>query len=195
MAERGAEPITELLRELKSGNKQALDRLMPLVYEELHRLAGRYLRNERKDHTLQPTALVHEAYLRLIGQEQPDYQSRAHFYGVAAQVMRQILVDHARRFKAAKRGNGEARAPLTDAVGLTHEPAELIIALDEVLETLARRDERKAKLVEMRFFGGLTADESAETLGIPVHTVRRELRIAQAWLHRELDGALVAGKG
>ncbi len=185
-----ATEITVLLRDLKNGDKRALDRLIPRVYTELHRVASGYLRGERPGHTLQPTALVHEAYLRLVGQDQPDYQSRSHFYGVAAQVMRQILVDHARRANAAKRGGGALKVPVEEALELPAERAEVVIALDDALETLHQQDERKANLVELRYFGGLTAEESAELLGIPVHTVRRELRVAQAWLQRELDRSL-----
>jgi RNA polymerase sigma factor (TIGR02999 family) len=179
--------ITQLLHRLREGDKQTLDELIPLVYAELRRLAGGYLRGERQGHTLQPTALVHEAYLRLVGQDQPEYKSRSHFYGVAAHVMRQILVDHARRVKAAKRGNGIAKVPLREAMGLSLERADTVVALDDALEALRRFDERKAKLVEMRFFGGLTAEESGEVLEMPVSDVRREWRLAQAWLQREMD--------
>lgn len=181
--------ITILLGNLKNGDKQALDRLIPLVYAELHRIASGYLRGERPGHTLQPTALVHEAYLRLIGQHQPEYQNRSHFYGVAAQVMRQILVDYARRCKAAKRGRGAVKIPLDDALNVPEQRAEEIIALDDALEVLRQRDEYKARLVEMRFFGGLTAEESAAVLDIPVNKARGELRVAQAWLRRELHRA------
>ena len=186
----GAATITVLLQDLQAGDKRALDRLVPLVYSELHRIASGYLRGERHGHTLQPTALVHEAYLRLIGQNQPDYQNRAHFFGVAAQVMRQILVDHARRSKAAKRGGGGERVPLDEALELPSGRAAAVVALDDALEVLRKCDERKARLVELRFFGGLTAEESAELLDLPVQTVRRELRVAQAWLERELDRTL-----
>ena len=182
--------VTLLLRDLRNGDKQALDRLIPLVYGELRRIAGGYLRGERQEHTLQPTALVHEAYLRLVGQDQPEYQNRGHFFGVAAQVMRQILVDHARHCKAAKRGSGAPKVPLSEAVALTTERADVVVALDDALQALHERDERKAKLVEMRFFAGLTAEESAEVLELPVNMVRRELRVAQAWLQRELDRTL-----
>lgn len=182
--------VTVLLQELRNGEQGALDALIPLVYRELRKIADGYLRGERKGHTLQPTALVHEAYLRLIGQDQPDYRNRAHFYGVAAQVMRQILVDHARRFRAAKRGGGGPRVPLREAAGMAVERAEVVVQLDEALEQLCRNDELKAKLIEMRFFGGLTAEESAEVLDLPVASVRRHLRVAQAWLQRELDQSL-----
>lgn len=184
------ENVTILLQDLRRGDQSALDALIPLVYRELHKIAGGYLRGERKGHTLQPTALVHEAYLRLIGQDQPDYRNRSHFYGVAAQVMRQILVDHARRFRAAKRGGGGARVPLQEVAGLAVERADVVVHLDEAMDRLRRNDELKARLVEMRFFGGLTAEESAEVLDLPVATVRRHLRVAQAWLQRELDQSL-----
>jgi RNA polymerase sigma factor (TIGR02999 family) len=186
MAERAE--VTVLLRNLSNGDQSALDELIPLVYRELRRIADGYLRVERRAHTLQPTALVHEAYLRLVGQDQPDYQNRAHFYGVAAQVMRQILVDHSRRFRAAKRGGGAVKLRLDEVPELAVERAELVVRLDETLNELKEQDPLKAQLVEMRFFGGLTAEESAEALGLPVQKVRRQLRVAQAWLQRELDG-------
>jgi RNA polymerase sigma-70 factor, ECF subfamily len=182
-----SQPLTLLLRDLKDGDQATLDRLVPLVYRELRNIADGYLRGERSGHTLQPTALVHEAYLRLIGQDQPDYRSRSHFYGVAAQVMRQILVDYARRTRSAKRGGGGPRVPIDLVAGLADQRADLVVALDDALETLRKDDPLKVQLIEMRFFGGLTADESADVLGIPVQTVRRQLRVAQAWLQRELD--------
>ena len=180
-------PITTLLRRFASGDKQALDRLMPLVYSELQKLASGYLRNERSSHTLQPTALVHEAYARLVLQEQPDYQRRSHFMAVTAQVMRQILIDHARARNAAKRGGGEARFSIEQAGDIPVGRPSTLIAIDDALDELARKDPIKARLIEMRFFGGLTADESAEATGMPVVEVRRHLRVAQAWLQRELD--------
>jgi RNA polymerase sigma factor (TIGR02999 family) len=161
---------------------------MPLVYTELRKLAGHYLRQERPDHTLQPTALVNEVYVRLIGQDQPDYRSRAHFLGVAAQVMRQILIDHARARNSRKRGGGQAIYALDDATdAAAGRPEASIVAVDDALLALERIDPRKAKLIEMRFFGGLTAEESAAFLDLPVDKVRAELRVAQAWLQRELD--------
>jgi RNA polymerase sigma-70 factor, ECF subfamily len=182
-----AAQFTELLKDLQSGNKDVLDQVLPLVYAELRRMADGYLRQERDGHTLQPTALVHEAYLRLIGQHQPNYQSRAHFCGVAAQVMRQILVDHARRRNAAKRGGGEAKLPLNEDLDYTEERGSELVALDDALFALAAEDPQKARLVELRFFGGLTAEESSEVTGLPAQTIYRELRVAQAWLQRELD--------
>jgi RNA polymerase sigma factor (TIGR02999 family) len=184
-----AADVTGLLKDVKAGKKNALDELMPLVYAELRRMADGYLRRERDDHTLQPTALVHEAYLRLIGQNQPDYQSRAHFCGVAAQIMRQILVDHARRRNSAKRGGGIAKLPINEELDYAETRAGELVALDDALSTLAQEDLQKARLVELRFFGGLTAEESAEVTGLPAHTIYRELRVAQAWLQRELAGS------
>lgn len=182
-----AAQFTELLRDLQGGKKNALDQIMPMVYAELHRMADSYLRQERDGHTLQPTALVHEAYLRLVGQQQPDYQSRAHFCGVAAQVMRQILVDHARRRNAAKRGGGEPKLPLNEDLDYTQERASEMVALDDALSALALHDAQKARLVELRYFGGLTAEESSEITGLAAQMIYRELRVAQAWLQRELD--------
>ena len=179
--------ITLLLRDLANGEREALDQLIPLFYSELRRIADGFLRNERPGHTLQPTALVNELYARIRGQEQPEYNDRAHFLGVAAGVMRQILIDHARTKYAAKRGGQQGRFSLQEAMDSTVERPSDIIAVDDALNDLERQDQRKAQLVEMRFFGGLTAEESAEVLQIPVNTVRRELRLAQAWLQRELD--------
>jgi len=181
------QPITALLHEFASGDKTALDRLVPLLYPELRRLARGYMRNERPGHTLQPTALVHEAYARLVKQEQPDYRSRAHFMGVAAQVMRQILIDHARTRDAEKRGGGAANLSLEMAAGMPVGQPSTIIAIDEALDHLARNDSLKARVIEMRFFGGMTAEESAEVLKLSVTEVRRHLRVGQAWLQRELD--------
>jgi RNA polymerase sigma factor (TIGR02999 family) len=181
------QPITLLLQDFARGDKHALDRLVPLLYPELRKLARGYLHNERPGHTLQPTALVHEAYVRLVKQGQPDYRSRAHFMGVAAQVMRQILIDHARTRNAEKRGAGAAKVPFVEAAGVAVERPSILIAIDDALAELARKDPQKARLIEMRFFGGMTAEESAEVLEIPVTEVRRHLRVGQAWLQRELD--------
>src|SRR5215472_10049490 len=181
------EPVTILLRQFSSGDQQALDRLVPLVYAELRKLAASYLRNERLGHTLQPTALVHEVYVRLVKQDQPDYQSRCHFMGVAAQVMRQILIDHARTRNAAKRGSGAVKVSIEDSGDIPVDRPSMLLAVDDALRELARKDPAKARLIEMRFFGGLTAEESAEATGMPVAEVRRHLRVAQAWLQRELD--------
>ncbi len=166
-----------------------MDLLAPLVYNELRRLAERYLRNERSAATLQPTALVHEAYLRLVAQSMPDWESRAHFFGVAAHLMRQILVDHARKHRSAKRGGGIDKLSIDEIIGLgTDKPAD-IIALDDALKTLAEIDERKAKVIELRFFGGLSVEETAVALGVSPATIGREQRLAEAWLHRELSSA------
>lgn len=181
------EPITTLLHRFADGDKQALDRIMPVVYSELQKIAGGYIRNERPFHTLQPTALVHEAYARLLSQQQPDYKSRTHFMAVAAQVMRQILIDHARTRNAAKRGGGEVKFSIEQAGEIPVDRPSVLIAIDDALEELGRKDAIKARLIEMRFFGGLTAEESAEATGMPVAEVRRHLRVAQAWLQRELD--------
>jgi RNA polymerase sigma factor (TIGR02999 family) len=180
-------PITMLLHAFASGDKSALNNLIPLVYGELHKIADGHLRNERPGHTLQPTALVHEAYARLIEQKQPDYHDRVHFLAVAAQVMRQILIDHARKKFAAKRGGSRPKYSLDEACDAAVEKPSLMIDLDDALKALETHDALKARLIEMRFFGGLTAEESAAVLKMPVNDVRRGLRIAQAWLQRELD--------
>ncbi len=183
----GAQSITLILREFAAGDKSALDRLMPLVYAELRKLADGYLRNERSGNTLQPTALVHEAYVRLTEQDQPDYRSRAQFMGVAAHLMRQILIDRARARNAGKRGGGQPKYSLDEAINAAVERPSIMIAIDDALRELERKDPVKTKLIEMRFFGGLTAEESAEILELPVEKVRGELRVAQAWLQRELS--------
>jgi RNA polymerase sigma-70 factor, ECF subfamily len=183
------ETITVLLQKFANGDKVALDRLIPLMYSELQRLARGYLRNERPGHTLQPTALVHEAYARLLKQDQPDYRSRAHFMGVAAQVMRQILIDHARTRNAVKRGGAKPNLAIEDVGEIPVGRPATLIAIDDALSALEQKDPCKAKLIEMRFFGGLTAEESAEVMQMPVGDVRRHLRVAQAWLQRELGAA------
>jgi RNA polymerase sigma factor (TIGR02999 family) len=188
MAEAGS--VTELLNNVKHGDQISLDYLVPMIYSELRRIASGCLRKERSGHTLQPTALVHEAYIRLVDQTQPDYESRAHFFGIAAQIMRQILVDHARTRNAAKRGGGVEKLPVDlNNLSISTERPEQILALEDAMQSLTKLDAQKARLVEMRFFGGLTAEESAEIVGVPVQVVRRELRVAQAWLKRELDRA------
>jgi RNA polymerase sigma factor (TIGR02999 family) len=185
--------VTRLLVEWKSGRKEALDLLVPLVYGELRRLADRYLRDERSASTLQPTAIVHEAYLRLVAQGLPDWESRAHFFGVAAHLMRQILVDHARRVRTAKRGSGAEKIPLQEAIDSTPAPGPSIEQLDDALTALAAFDERKAKVIELRFFGGFDLEEVAQALGISSATVVREQRTAVAWLHREVATARGVG--
>ena len=183
----GATPITLILQEFAAGDKTALDRLMPMVYEELRRLASGHLRRERSWHTLQPTALVHEAYARMVGGAQPDYRSKSHFMGVAARLMRQILIDHARTRNADKRGGGAVNFPMDESFDHPVERPAMLIAVDDALNTLAQIDGVKAHLVEMRFFGGMTAEESADVTGLPVEKVRSELRLAQAWLEREIE--------
>jgi RNA polymerase sigma factor (TIGR02999 family) len=179
------ESITALLRAWRGGQHDALDRLVPLVYEELRRLAGRAMRHERTDHTLQTTALLHEAYLRMLGAD-VEWEDRAHFYAVAAQTMRRILVDHARGRGRDKRGGSGVRLPLEEDVAAAPSRSADVIALDEALSRLSSLDERKAKTVELHYFGGLTYDETARVLGISPATVDRELRLAKAWLYREL---------
>ena len=179
--------ITVLVHEYANGDKAALDKLLPLVYSELRRIANRHLRDERPGHTLQPTALVHELYARLADQAAPDVRDRIHFLGVAAHVMRQILIDHARTKYAQKRGGRQEKVSLDEAREACIEKPAIMVRIDDALNQLARHDTGKVQLVEMRFFGGLTAEESAEVLGLPVNQVRRELRVAQAWLQRELD--------
>jgi RNA polymerase sigma factor (TIGR02999 family) len=178
--------ITRLLRRWSQGDRDALDQLMPAVYEELHKLAGSYLRHERPGHTLQPTALINEAYMRLVKQDFPEWQSRRHFFGVAAQLMRQILVEHARARAAAKRDGGQ-KLSLDEALIFSEEKAGELVALDDALTSLAGFDERKARIIELRFFGGLSLEETAEAMGISIATIGREMRLAQAWLHREMS--------
>jgi len=178
--------VTQLLRKWNEGDRAALDQLMPVVYQELRKLASGYLREERPDHTLQPTALINEAYLRLVKQDFPEWQSRKHFYGVAAHLMRQILVEHARGRAAAKRGAGAQKLSLDEAPIFSQERAADLVALDDALTALADLDERKARVVELRYFGGLSVEEVAGALDISVATVGREMRMAQAWLRREM---------
>lgn len=179
--------ITRLLAEARKGDRAAQDQLMPLVYAELRRLAGAYMRRERPDHTLQATALVHEAYLKLLPQR-ISWQSRSHFFGVAAQQMRRILVDYARQRKAAKREGAEKRLQLEEALVMAHEqPAELL-AMHDALDLFTREHERQARVVELRFFGGRTEDEIAQTLGVSVETVKRDWKFSKAWLNLAIRG-------
>jgi RNA polymerase sigma factor (TIGR02999 family) len=178
--------VTQLLRKWKEGDRAAFDQLMPVVYQELRKLANSYLRDERPDHTLQPTALINEAYLRLVKQDFPEWQSRKHFYGVAAQLMRQILVEHARKRAAAKRSAGANKISLDEAPVFSQDQAADLVALDDALKALAEFDRRKASVVELRYFGGLSLEEVAGALDISVATVGREMRMAQAWLRREM---------
>jgi len=177
--------VTQLLLDWGRGDPAALDQIIPSVYDELRRLARRYLRRERPDHTLQATALVHEAYLNLVDQTQVQWNSRTHFFGIAAHLMRQILVKHAERRRAAKRDGG-TRLTLDEAAGLVPEPAVELTALDEALNDLAKIDPRQSRIVELRFFGGLTEEEIAEVIGVSAATVKREWRAAKAWLHHQL---------
>ncbi len=181
--------VTRLLLAWSDGDAAAPDQLMPLVYEELRHLARGYLRQESSGHTLQPTALVHEAYLRLVDATQITWQSRAHFYGIAARLMRRILVDHARRQAAAKRGGGERDIPLEDAGDLVQGEALDLVALDGALESLAQNYPRQCEVVELKFFGGLEMHEIGEALQISERTVVRDWEFARFWLRREIKGA------
>ena len=180
---------TQLLIKWRHGDEAALHELMPRVYRELRGLANYYLGRERPDHTLQPTALVHEAYLRLIDDKEIDWQNRAHFFGIAAVRMRHILVEHARSRRAAKRGKGIFRLSLSEAEKLPEKRDVDLLALDDALARLEDIDAQKARLVELRYFGGLTIDETAEVLGISPATVKRAWSMARAWLRSEIDGA------
>ncbi|MFC5864996.1 sigma-70 family RNA polymerase sigma factor [Acidicapsa dinghuensis] len=179
--------VTELLQELKRGNKAAEAKLIPLVYKELRRIAAIYMRRESPGHSLQPTALVHEAYLRLTGIREVDWQSRSHFFAVSATIMRRILVDHARANQTSKRGDGWDAASLNDAILPSPQKAPEILALDEALDRLALLDERQAKIVELRFFAGMSEEEAGSVLGISSRTVKRDWRVAKAWLFKELS--------
>lgn len=178
--------ITPLLMNWRQGDEQALGELLPIVYQELRKIADSYLRRERSDHTLQPTALINEAYLRLVDQSLPQWQNRAHFYGVAAQLMRQILVEHARAQMAQKRGGGAEQIELEDALNYAPEKAAELVALDDALTELSSFDERKSRLIELRYFGGLSVEETAHVMNISTATVTREQRLAQAWLRQSL---------
>jgi len=177
--------VSRLLVDWGNGDQAALDELIPLVYDELRRLAGRYMRRENQGHTLQTSALINEAYLRLVDQKSVQWQNRAHFFGVAAQLMRRILVDHARSRLRAKRGGGAQMVSLVESGATSEEVAE-VIALDVALKDLAEMDPRKSQIVEMKFFGGLTTEEMAEVLKVTSRTVEREWRKAKAWLNRAL---------
>jgi RNA polymerase sigma factor (TIGR02999 family) len=179
--------ITALLARWRGGDASALEELTPLVYAELHDLADHYMRREHPEHTLQPTALVHEAYLRLTGVRSPKFENRVHFYGAAAQVMRRILVDHARKRQATKRGSGAVVVGLDEAAIAGVDPRLDLVALDEALTALAAIAPRPARVVELRFFGGLSVDETAELLDVAPVTVKRHWAFARAWLHRALS--------
>ena len=182
--------VTEMLQEWGShGDREALDELIPIVYAELRRQAARQLRRERAGHTLQTTALVHETYLRLVGQREVRWQNRAHFFAIAAEMMRRILVDHARKTSAAKRGGSALKLQLDESLAAPDEQQQPdLVAIDEALVKLAALDPQQGRIVELRFFGGLNVEETAEVLGISPRTVKRDWRVAKAWLHREIGG-------
>lgn len=179
--------VSLLLQGWRSGDRKALDQLLPLVYRELRRLARAQLHRERRDHTLQSAALVHEAYLRLIGLNPPQWESRTHFFAIAAQLMRQILIDYARRHTAAKRGGGAPRLSLEDATSLSRQKEVDVLALDDALNALAKIDPRQSRVVELRFFAGLSLQEISEAMEIAPATVERDWTAARAWLHREIS--------
>ena len=181
--------ITGQLLAWRAGDATALEALIPAVYQELHRMAERHLRHENVGHTLQPTALVHEAYLRLIDQTQVEWQNRAHFFGVAAQMMRRILVDHAKAKHRDKRGGDAVKVSLDAALDYGHERAAEVVALDDALEALAVFDERKSRIVELRYFGGLSVEETAQVLEVSPQTVMRDWNLAKAWLYQQLSHA------
>jgi len=180
--------VTQLLQQSARGDREALDQLLPLVYNELRQIADRYLRRERADHTLQATALVHEAYLRLVDQRETEWQNRAHFFGVAAQMMRRILVDYARAGQTAKRGSGGLKVSLDDVLEISEEQMDGMVALDEALTALEKLDPQKSRIVELRFFGGLSIEETAQAMGLGTATVIRQWRMAKAWLYKEVTG-------
>ncbi len=178
--------VTQLLIDWCDGNQEALDRLIPIVYRELHQQAARYLRRERPDHTLQPTALVNEVFLLLVDQTKVNWQNRAHFFGAAAQGMRRILIDSARAHSAGKRGGGLNHLPLDDALGTPQQRDLELIALDDALNALSQIDARQSKVVELRYFGGLSIEETAEVLGLSAATIKREWNSAKVWLFHEI---------
>jgi RNA polymerase sigma-70 factor (ECF subfamily) len=196
--EPAATDVTVLLSELAHGNQDAAERLIPLVYEELKRLARSYMRRERPDHTLQATALVHEAYLKLVRQQAVHWQGRSHFFGIAAQIMRRILIDHARAHLREKRGGVKKDLPLDEALVFSAAQSEELVKLDEALQRLSVVDARQGRIVELRFFGGLSIEEAAELLGISPKTVKRDWSVAKAWLYNELrqrDGDVSSAVG
>lgn len=178
--------VTQLLADVQNGRPDAAPQLIPVVYEELRRLARRQMRHERADHTLQPTALVHEAYFRLVNQSERSWQNRTHFIRIAAQVMRRMLIDYARARRTAKREGGLQRVPFEEPLLLNQVQSDELLAVDEALARLARFDPRQSRVVELRFFGGLTVEETAEALDISPKTVKRDWSVARAWLHREV---------
>ena len=188
MQQDSSNAVTALLVRWREGDPQALEALMPLVYDELRRLAHYYLQRERPEHTLQSTALVHEAYLRLAGHNPPQWQNRAHFFGIAAHLMRQILVEYARGHNAAKRGSGACKLTLDEAMALPTKVDVDVVALDRALTELSDLDAQQGRIVELRFFGGLTIEDTSEVLGISPATVKRDWTTARAWLHRAITG-------
>lgn len=180
--------VTSLLAAWGKGDQNALNELMPLVYNELHRMARRAWIGQNKDHTLQPTALLNEAYLKLAGAENASFQNRCHFYAVACTAMRQILVNHARSRLAGKRGSGQIKVSIDDVQPAVHQEAAEVVALHEALERLETVDARKSRVIEMRYFGGLSIEETAEALGVSIITVNRDWRLARTWLLREMNG-------
>ncbi len=178
--------VTGMLRDWTSGDQEALDKLIPVVYDELRRQAARYLRRERPDHTLQTTALIHEAYLRLINQHNVEWKDRAHFYAIAARLMRQILVDHARKRQAAKRGGSDIKVPLEEEMVITTGRNVDLVALDEALTRLAAIDPQQSRIVELRYFSGLSVEETAEVTGVSARTVKRDWNVAKAWLRQQM---------
>lgn len=187
MIEGQTKDITVVLKQWSDGDKDAADRLMPMVYDGLRKIAAQYLRKERNDHTFQPTALVHEAYLKLIDISDINWQDRAHFFAAASTMMRRILVDHARARLTDKRGGEAQRIALEDVISFSTDKTDVdLLALDEALGLLAEFDDQQSKIVELRFFGGLTIEETAHVLGISVSTVKREWTLAKAWLYRKM---------
>jgi len=183
-----SEEVTQLLVAWSSGDQRALDKLMPLIYAELRQMARRHMKRQREGHTLQTTALINEAFLKLVNQPEKHWQNRAHFFGVASQAMRQVLVDYARSRRYAKRGGGERPVSLDEAAVITEERAAELVELDDALKALARVDLRKSQIVEMRYFGGLSVKETADVLKVSPDTVMRDWRLAKTWLLREMSG-------
>jgi RNA polymerase sigma factor (TIGR02999 family) len=195
MTETGQGGVTQLLLEWRAGDESALEKLIPLVYRDLRMVARQCLRGERSGHTVQTTALVHEAYLRLVQSSRVQWRDRAHFFAVAAQLMRRVLVDEARKRLVLKRGGGQTRVALSEDAARTVEPAVDLLALDDALDRLARHAPRKARVVELRYFGGLTIEESAVAMGVSTDVVKREWRTARLWLLRALRGEVLHGAG
>ena len=187
MVDPPAEEVTQLLQAWGSGDERALEKLVPVVYQELHRMARHYMAGERPNHTLQTTALIHEVYVRLVQSRHMSWQNRAHFFAICAQLMRRILVDFARSRRYQKRGGAAVRIPLEEALVVSQDPPADLVALDDALKALASVDERKSRVIELRFFGGLSVEEAAEVLSVSPETVMRDWRLAKVWLLRQLD--------